>query len=121
MSSSPTAPLKITRQTMSDSPIVIEISGDLVTTNQDTLRGEVEDLLDRGVSEIVLAVDEITHIDTSGFSLLVQLGARCVETGGWLTVAGLPGPFEEVAETLRIKEVVRLAPTVEAAIDRSGR
>jgi hypothetical protein len=38
-----------------------------------------------------------------------------------LTIAGLPAPFEEVAETLRISEIVRLSPTVEAAIDRSTR
>jgi anti-anti-sigma regulatory factor len=50
---------------------VLEVTGDLVVTNQDTLRGEVESLLDDGVQEIVLAVDAMTHIDTSGFSLLV--------------------------------------------------
>lgn len=99
---------------------VVEISGDLVVTNRDTLGAAVDRLLTEGISTIVVDASRLSHVDTSSFALLVELAGRCRAAGGDLVLAALPPAFGTLARELRLEEAVTLADSVERAIERPG-
>ncbi len=113
------APLEV-RVREAGSARVVEVSGDLVVTNRDTLGAALERILSSGVSTIVVDASRLSHVDTASFALFVDLAGRCRAAGGDLVLAALPPAFGTLARDLRLEEAVTLADSVERAVERPG-
>ncbi len=59
----------------------VRVNGELDLATVPTLRGETQALLQQGASRIVLELSELTFIDSSGLSLLIELHNRSTEEG----------------------------------------
>lgn len=110
-------PLTLREARSSDHALVIAVTGDLVLTNADDLEAAVESALAAGRSLVVLDLGGITHVDTPGLALMVRLQERCEAHGGELVVAALPRSFDEIADHLRLARRLRLAGSVESALE----
>lgn len=115
--SSPTgAPLRIERRDAgTEGVVLLAVSGDLILTACDTLREAVEVALDEGPDRVVLDLARATHVDMSGFALLVHLHDASREADSELVVASLPLKFRETSDSLRLPDYLRMTDDVEAA------
>jgi anti-sigma B factor antagonist len=109
-------PLSVERLPREDGVVVLALSGELVVTNRESLRERAEAELESGARKIVIAIGGLSHVDTSGLALLVQLANRCAERGGRLAVAGLVPGAEEMRQSLFLDEAVVFADGVEDAV-----
>lgn len=108
--------LAVDREPRGNGLVVLALTGELVVTSRDVLRESAEAVIADGARAIVVAVDRLTHIDTSGLALLVYLAGRCAERGGRLAVAGLTRDSEEMRQHLFLDESILFADNVEAAV-----
>ena len=109
-------PLSVERLPREDGVVVLALSGELVVTNRESLRELAEAQLEGGVRKLVIAIGGLSHVDTSGLALLVQLATRCAERGGRLIVAGRVPGAEEMRQSLFLDEAVEFADGVEDAV-----
>lgn len=108
--------LIVEREPRGDGVVVLALSGELVVTNRELLRESAEAEIEGGARGIVIAVDRLKHIDTSGLALLVRLGGRSSERGGRLVVAGLRRDFQEMRQALFLDEALVVVDDVEDAV-----
>jgi anti-anti-sigma factor len=108
--------LSIERLPREDGVVVLTLSGELVVTNRDSLRERTGAELEGGARKLVIAIGGLSHVDTSGLALLVQLATRCAERGGRLVVAGRVPGAEEMRQSLFLDEAIEFADGVEDAV-----
>ena len=108
--------LSVERLPREDGIVVLALSGELVVTNRESLRELAEAQLEDGARKLVIAIGALSHVDTSGLALLVQLATRCAERGGRLIVAGRVPGAEEMRQSLFLDEAVEFADGVEDAV-----
>ena len=108
--------LSVDRLPREDGVVVLALSGELVVTNRESLRELAEAQLEDGARKLVIAIGALSHVDTSGLALLVQLATRCAERGGRLIVAGRVPGAEEMRQSLFLDEAVEFADGVEDAV-----
>lgn len=110
------AALTVERLPREDGVVVLALSGELVVTNRESLRELAEAQLEGGVRKLVIAIGGLSHIDTSGLALLVQLATRFAERAGRLVVAGRVSGAEEMRQSLFLDEAIEFADGVEDAV-----
>jgi anti-anti-sigma factor len=110
------AALVVGTESRADGVVVLALDGELVVTGLDLLGDAAESEIANGARSLVIAVDRLTHIDTSGLALLVRLAGRCAEAGGRLAVAGLKSDFLEMRQHLFLDEALLFADDVEGAV-----
>jgi anti-anti-sigma factor len=108
--------LVVERDSRPDGVAVFSLGGELVVTNREVLRDAAESEIANGARSLVIAVDRLTHIDTSGLALLVRLAGKCAESGGRLAVAGLKSDFLEMRQHLYLDEALLFADDVTGAV-----
>jgi anti-sigma B factor antagonist len=108
--------LMVERAPCGDGVVVLTLSGELVVTSREVLRQSAESEFESGARGIVVAVSQLTHIDTSGLALLVGLAVRCAERGGRLAVAGLKRDVQEMRQHLFLDEALLFSDNVEDAV-----
>ncbi|HYO47217.1 MAG TPA: STAS domain-containing protein [Gemmatimonadota bacterium] len=96
--------------------VVLALTGELVVTSRDALRESAEAEIADGARAIVVVVERLTHIDTSGLALLVHLAGRCAEKGGRLAVVGLKVESQEMRQHLFLDQAILFADDVEDAV-----
>lgn len=101
--------------------VVLEVSGEVVVTTGETLRGAVEGAIETGGPHVVLDLERLSHIDTPGLALLYRLHERVAAEGGALAIAALPEPFRDLVQRVHLDHRLHLWPTVAAALDDHGR
>lgn len=108
--------LMIDRAAREDGIVVLVLSGELVVTSREQLRDAAESEIAGGARSLVIAVDRLAHIDTSGLAVLVRLAGKCAESGGRLAVVGLKSDFLEMRQHLYLDEALLFADDVEGAV-----
>lgn len=88
----------------------VTASGEIDLASSPDLRRELQALLDDGVRRIVLDLEAVTFVDSSGLGVLVGVRKRIDSDGddGWLRIRGLNGPVRKVFEITGLDEVFDL-------------
>lgn len=108
--------LTIERDAREKGIVVLGLAGELLITNREELRRRAEAEIADGARSLVVALDGLSHIDTSGLAMLVHLAYRCGEAGGHLAVAGLREDFREIRRHLHLDEALLFSENVEDAV-----
>ncbi|HEY7472607.1 MAG TPA: STAS domain-containing protein [Gemmatimonadota bacterium] len=108
--------LVIERESRGAGVVVLVLSGELVVTSREALRETAEAELVSGARHLVVAVDRLSHIDTTGLATLVWLAGRCEERGGRMAVVGLKREVQEMRQHLFLDEAIRFTDDVDRAI-----
>jgi anti-anti-sigma factor len=97
-----------------------KISGHLDSGVEDEMLAKIDDLLARRKARVVLDLQNLTLLDSSGVGTLVSLLKRARAMQGEVRAAGLQGQPAEIFELLRLDKAFAAAPTVEAALAELG-
>lgn len=94
---------------------VVALAGELALDSAPLLRGVLADLLDRGVTRIVLDVSGLQFCDSVGLSVLVTSHTACREHDGFVRVAGPSDSLMLLLTVVGLTEHVQAYRTVAAA------
>lgn len=97
---------------------IIRIVGDFDYYHAPEFRCVVQDLIDEGFSQIIVAMEDVTFMDSSGMSALVFSAKRLSKRGGCLSIAGCsPCTYRklEIGGLTTIPGLLSIFPTVQDA------
>ena len=108
--------LKITDRVM-DAVAVEELEGRIVLGEEsNALREKVKSLLAAGQKKVVLNMDNVTYIDSSGLGTLVALHTSARGQGASLKLSNLGSKFQEILQVTKLVTVFEVYPSEAAAI-----
>lgn len=98
--------------------IILRLSGDMLLADVAQLNPELDAyLLSPGVSQIVLDLNRIERVDTSGLGVLVSKSTKILNTGRRLV---LLNPSPQVARLLKKVEIEGFFPTFDNEEELKG-
>src|SRR2546429_9616208 len=97
---------------------VLEVRGQLDIDTAPQLRGAFDGLRHAAVTRIAADLSQLTFCDSIGLSILAVTHRYCVDSGGWLRLAG-PNPFPPPPPTVARYGATR-PPHPPLAAGRSG-
>ena len=108
--------LKITDRVV-DGVAVEELEGRIVLGEEsNALREKVKSLLAAGQKKIVLNMDNVSYIDSSGLGTLVAAHTSSRAQGSSLKLSNLGSKFQEILQVTKLVTVFEVYPTEAAAI-----
>lgn len=108
--------LKITDRTM-DGVVVVELEGRIVLGEEsNALREKVKSLLAAGQKKIVLNMNNVTYIDSSGLGTLVASHTSARAQGASLRLSNLGSKFQEILQVTKLVTVFEVYPSEATAI-----
>ena len=100
-----------------DGVAVVALEGRIVLGEESTaLREKVKSLLATGQKKIVLNMDNVTYIDSSGLGALVAAHTSARSQGATLKISNLGSKFQEILQVTKLVTVFEVTPTEAAAI-----
>ena len=87
-----------------ETPVVVELSGDLDLCSSAILAERVDDLLDWGIRELHVDCGAVSFVDSSGLKALLDADRRAAERGI---------PFRVVAASDQLRHLVAMTGTSE--------
>jgi stage II sporulation protein AA (anti-sigma F factor antagonist) len=88
--------------TLVDEIAVITVAGELDISNADRLSDCIHDAISAGAKEIVVDIEHLTYLDSSGLSILLKAHQRMQRMGGSMVVFS---PTPNVARLLDVTAV----------------
>ena len=108
--------LKITERVV-DGVAVEELEGRIVLGEESSaLREKVKSLLAAGQKKIVLNMDNVTYIDSSGLGALVASHTSARTQGATLKLSNLGSKFQEILQITKLLTVFEVYDSEAAAI-----
>ncbi len=95
---------------------VVAPHGDIDMAVSDDLRVRLTTLVDRGRVRLVLDLDAVMYIDSSGLGALVAAMKHARAAGGDIAVCGLASDVRALFEITRLDKVVTIHPSRKEAI-----
>lgn len=87
-----------------DGPVVIDLRGEVDVYNAPRLRDELTRLLHEGRKDIVLDVEQLDFVDSTGLGVIIAAAKRAGEAGGHFT---LRAPTRAVQRILDLTQLRR--------------
>jgi anti-sigma B factor antagonist len=100
---------------------LVKMSGELDAVASPRLREEIDRLRAKDRPRLVLDLEEVTFIDSSGLSALVRLLKQVRDQGGRLGLAALQPPVRRVFDLTRLSLAFDLHDDVAAALRAAGK
>src|SRR3954447_9002476 len=101
-----------------DGTVVLRVVGELDLAASGGFRERVESALAAGARDLVIDMEETSFIDSSMLKELLRATAAGSDAGGRLVVSGVAPPVRRLLELTRACELLALAPTRDAALER---
>ena len=113
--------LKMTDRVV-DGVAVVAMEGRIVLGEESTaLRERVKSLLASGQKKIVLNMNNVTYIDSSGVGALVASHTSAKSQGATLKLCHLGSKFQEILQVTKLVTVFEVYPTEAEAIASFGK
>jgi anti-sigma B factor antagonist len=113
--------LKITDRVV-DGVVVEALEGRIVLGEEsNALREKVKSLLAAGQKKVVLNMDNVTYIDSSGLGTLVASHTSARSQGASLKLSNLGSKFQEILQVTKLVTVFEVYPSEAAAISSFGK
>lgn len=101
---------------------VLDLKGKVTIGAGDAeLRGAVVDMLDKGHKKLVLNLEELKYMDSSGVGELVSSFTTATNRGGQLKLAKLSGKILDLLQITQLLQVFDVHTTVEEAVAEFGK
>jgi len=95
---------------------LLDVSGRLTSFETGALRDSISLLLKQGRKNIVLNLDALQYLDSSGIGELARIYVSVVKASGQMKVVGLSAKVEEILKVTQLYQVFPEFPSEEAAV-----
>jgi anti-sigma B factor antagonist len=109
----------------SDNVSLVDVKGRLTSFEAQAFREAIHGLISRGHKNIILNLNGLEYLDSSGIGELVRNYLSVVKKGGAMKVVGLAPKVEEILKVTQLYQVFPEFPDEESALesfpDESGK
>ena len=102
--------MEINTTEIDDIPVV-RLSGELNLYNAPQLKSHLHGMADEGKSRIVLNLEELEHIDSSGIGVLISAMTRLKKDGGQLKLAAVSGSVRMLLNLTKLHNLFEIHET----------
>jgi stage II sporulation protein AA (anti-sigma F factor antagonist) len=101
--------------------LCIRLSGELDHHAADSLREQATEMLESsGVRHIVLNLENLTFMDSSGLGVILGRYKHVKQLHGEMIVCAISPPIKRLFDMSGLFKIIRLEPTEEYALERLG-
>ena len=102
-----------------DNILVIALSGRLIEKNQATdLLDELETAIDSGVLNLVVNLEGMAYMNSTGLNVLITLLTRARKSGGEAILANEPDSIKKLLVITKLNQIFVVADTVKKALEQ---
>ena len=83
-------------------------SGNMYVEDSSSVREKLTDLLDDGMTLLVLNLSGLEYVDSSGLGVLISIHKRCIQKGGKMVISGLRGMVDDLFKLTRLDLVFNI-------------
>jgi anti-sigma B factor antagonist len=98
-----------------DDRAIVNVGGEVDIATCPQLRDLLNELVDRGIYQLVVDLDKVSFMDSSGIGVLVGVYRRIREHGGSLRLTGPSAEVRRVLELTRVTTILPVSATLEEA------
>ena len=95
---------------------IIEVMGDMDLYSAFELKDVVTKMLSKGIKKIVLDLEKVDYIDSSGIGVLIHVYSTIKKSGNKLKIANVHGSVEKVIRLTKLTHYFPIVPTLKEAI-----
>ena len=99
---------------------LLTVRGSLDAKSAGELKPEVVSIGDAGAKKVIVDLDKLQLIDSSGVGVLISLFKRIRSAGGQVCFAGVKAQPKEVFRLLRLDRSLDICGTVDEAMTKLG-
>ena len=99
-----------------ESPNVLPLEGEIDLHVSPDVSAKLNDIIDKKPARLVVDMEKVSYIDSSGLAALIEGMQRLEEQGGKLALTGLQENVRTIFETARLDQVFLIYPHVDAAL-----
>ncbi|MFI1726464.1 STAS domain-containing protein [Streptomyces sp. NPDC020489] len=94
---------------------VLTLAGEIDFANKDVLRQGLDSAAATG-PRIVLDLQQVTFMDSSGLNVLIAAHQNATGAGGWLRLAGMPAAVQRTVQIVGLDSVIACYDTLPDAL-----
>lgn len=95
---------------------IVSIAGEVDMYSSTQARAAILEQIGKKVRQIVVDLDQVPYMDSSGVAVLIEGLKKCGEYGGTLSITGLRDNVREVFELTRLDKIFKIYENLEAAL-----
>ncbi len=108
--------MDVTREKPDDDTVLLAVAGNVDIYTSPELRGELKVALDSKVPRIVVDLEQVTFVDSSGLATLIEALQKVDEYSGKLTLCSLAKTVLGVFKLSNLDSLFDIRPDREAAL-----
>ena len=108
--------IDFTTNPISDSVVVVQVTGRLAELERDYFFNCVGDLVDNGYSHVIVECQGLGFVSSSGLATLLQARKRVKKEGGRIYLTHLTSTIAEVLEVTKLGRLLSVYPTTDAVL-----
>jgi len=112
--------LRLNVKTQSERRAVVAAQGRVNGGTARAMRAQIRQLVDEGLTEIILDLTGVDLLDSSGLSALVEGLKTARERSGSLKLAGLSPQVASIFKLTMLDHIFEMYPSVGAVLDRNA-
>ncbi|MGH2740515.1 MAG: STAS domain-containing protein [Actinomycetota bacterium] len=95
--------------------VVLEVTGEVDLATAPQLRDRLNGLIDDGGAQLIVNLEGVSFLDSTGLSVLVATLNRMQERGGTFALAALSGPVRKVLDTVGLEKQFPIYESIDEA------
>ncbi len=100
-----------------DGIAVVKVEGEIDLYTSSHFRNELHKLIDEGYNKLIISLDNVGYIDSTGLGILIGTLKRLKEVGGKLTVVCSSPQIKKVFTITGLVKILGLHENLQQAID----
>jgi len=108
--------MKITTEKTDQGVDVVSLEGDLDYQVSGDLRGGLNKLVDEGATKIVVRLEKVNYLDSSGIASFVELAQKIKRRSGKVVFCGLTETVKKVFELAKLQLFFTLTDSYDNAL-----
>jgi anti-anti-sigma factor len=114
-------PLESKIDHINDQVAVVHLTGALsLGSSLSLVDSQVRELIESGISKLVVDVTGVTHADSSGLGFLMHANGVLVSRGGSLRLAGIGHRLHDLLTMTRVDQLLTIDETPEESLQMLG-
>lgn len=96
--------------------LIVRIEGELNLYTTPALRDILEKIINEGISKILLDLEKLLYVDSSGLGALLGFQSQLNKKAGFLRLCAVSENVDKVLEMTKLKQIMKISDTLEEAI-----
>lgn len=100
--------------------LIVRLEGELDHHTAELVRDRVESELDRGAEHLVMSLEGLSFMDSSGIGVILGRYKRVTNAGGRMALCAVNDQLMKLFELSGMLKILRIYPNVSVALSETG-